>query len=172
MWRLTTFLTIAILSILPLTACQQAQDAADQAQDAATEAADAAKDTATGAVDQAKDTATDAADKAKDTATDAADQAKGLTANLTGLNDMKDGVTQTISSVQAGDFAKAKEDFSKVQESWGSLSETMKDNKNYAAISEGVTNVQSSLSEANPDSGKVVEQLQGLLKNVGGAAAG
>ncbi|WP_110984597.1 hypothetical protein [Acaryochloris thomasi] len=157
MLRLTTFLTIALLSILPLTGCQQAQDAADQAQD-----------TAGTAVDQAKDAATDATDKVKETTDGAVDQAKGFA----GINEMKDGVTETISSVQAGDFPKAKEDFAKVQESWGSVSETMKDNKNYSAISEGVTNVQASLSGDNPDSGAVVGQLQGLLKNLGEAAKG
>lgn len=168
MLRLTTILTIALLGIVPLTGCQQAQDAADQAQDTAESAADQAQETAGSAVDQAKDAATDATDKVKETAGGAVDQAKGLA----GINEMKDGVTETISSVQAGDFAKAKEDFAKVQESWGSVSETMKDNKNLPAISEGITNVQASLNSDNPDSSAVVGQLQGLLKNLGEAAKG
>ncbi|MGB7416697.1 MAG: hypothetical protein WA902_21020 [Thermosynechococcaceae cyanobacterium] len=157
MLRLTTLLTIAMLTLLPLTSCQQAENAADQA-----------KDTAGEAVDQAKDTATDAADKVKDTATDATDKAT----MLTGINNMKDGVTTTIASVQAGDFSKAKEDFTKVQESWKTVGETMKDNPQYSAISEDVTNIQASLSGEKPDSGKVVESLQGLLKNLGSAVKG
>lgn len=172
MLRLTTFLTIALLSVVPLAGCQQAQDAADQAQDTAGSAVDQAKDTAGSAVDQAKDTAGSAVDQAKDTADGAVDQAKGLTANLTGLNDMKDGVTNTIASVQAGDFAKAKEDFTKVQDSWGNVGESMKDNSNYSAISEGVTGIQTSLNGDKPDSGAIIGQLKGLLENLGNAAKG
>ncbi len=172
MLRLTTFLTIAILSIVPLAGCQQAQDAADQAADTAGQAADQAKDTAGEAVDQVKDTATDAADKAKDTAGEAVDKAKGLTASLTGINDMKDGVTQTISSVQAGDFAKAKEDFTKVQDSWKTVGDSMKENENYSAINDGVANIQSSLGGDKPDSAKIIESLKGLLTNLGNAAKG
>jgi uncharacterized phage infection (PIP) family protein YhgE len=167
MLRLITLLAIATLSLVPLSGCQQAQDAADQAKDTAGEAADKAKDTATDATNKAKDTAGEAVDKAKDTATDATDKAKSLTANLTGINDMKDGVTQTISSVQAGDFTKAQADFTKVQESWKTVGEGMKDNKQYPAINEGITNIQASLTGEKPDSGKVVASLQGLLKSLG-----
>jgi hypothetical protein len=169
MLRLTTLLTIAVFSVVPLAGCQQAQDAADQAKDTATETADQAKNTAGSAADQAKDTATSTADQAKKAAGGAVDQAKNLTANLTGINDMKDGVTKTIASVQAGDFTKAKEDFTKVQDSWGTVGGSMKNNKNYSAISEGVTGIQTSLNGEKPDSGAIVGQLQGLLKNLGDA---
>jgi uncharacterized protein YjbJ (UPF0337 family) len=176
---------IAVLSLMSLTACGEAQKAADSATDAAKGAADTAtstaKDAATKATDTAKDTASKATDTAKDAATKATDTAKDATgkvqsaaANLMAMKDsvvgLKDGAGKTLTAVKSGDFATAQTEFTKVQESWGKVSETVKTQSpdSFKSIETEIGNVGTLLKESKPDSAKVTTGLESLTKAFGG----
>jgi uncharacterized protein YjbJ (UPF0337 family) len=183
---------IALLSLFSLTACGEAQKAADTAADTAKGAADTAKDTAGKAADTAKnaagkatDTAKDAAGKATDTAQGAADKTKtamtdaagkvqnvaaGLMAIKSDVMGLKDGTGQTLTAVKAGDFAKAQTEFGKVQTAWGKVSDTVKAQSadNHKTIETEMANVGTLLKEQKPDAAKVTTGLESLTKAFGG----
>jgi uncharacterized protein YjbJ (UPF0337 family) len=172
---------IALLSLFSLTACGEAQKAADTAADTAKGAADTAKDAAGKAADTAKDTAgkaTDtaqgAADKTKTAMTDATGKVQNMAAGLmsikTDLMGLKDGTGQTLAAVKSGDFAKAQTEFGKVQTAWGKVSETVKAQSadNHKTINTELTNVGSLLKEQKPDAAKVTTGLESLTKAFGG----
>lgn len=190
---------IAVLSLMSLTACGEAQKAADTAADTAKGAADTAKDAAGKATDTAKDaagkatdaagkatdaakdaagkatdTAAGAADKAKTAATDAAGKVQNVAANLMSIKDsvggLKDGAGKTLTAVKAGDFATAKTEFTKVQEAWGKVSETVEKQSpdSYKSIETELGNVGTLLKESKPDAAKVTTGLDSLTKAFGG----
>jgi hypothetical protein len=202
MKRFNTIFALSILGLVSLTACGEeaknvtdaakdatgsvtnvAKDAAGKTTDAAGKVGDAAKDTAGKTVDAAKDATGKTVDTAKDTAgktTDAAkgavDKAMGMAGNLAGIKDgvlgMKGGVATTLTAVKAGDFAKAQTEATKLQTSWGKISETVEKQSgaggSYKTINDGLKTVQTSLKDAKPDKVKITSQLQSVATAVTG----
>ncbi|NJK41794.1 MAG: hypothetical protein HC934_11475 [Acaryochloridaceae cyanobacterium SU_2_1] len=162
MRQLKLVLVIGLLSLFSLTACEEVTKTATEK---SSEVAEQTKD----AADKAKDTATDVADKAKDTATDAKNKAVDLVALKDSVTGMQTGVTQTLTAVKAGDFAKAKDEFGKLQESWTTIKDNIKP-ESVTSIQSGLDTVKASLEASQPDKAKLITQLEGLVKSVGGIA--
>jgi hypothetical protein len=180
-----SLLAVGTVGLLALVGCSAPADQAtspssvvDQAATDATgamkDAAGAAKDGATGAVDATKDAAGAAAGAAKDGAMGATDAAKdamgaGMAAVTGGAGELMTVVTNTKTAVEAGDFAKAKEEFAKFSETWTKVGEGIKTASPdaYAAIETGVGNVTTALGDANPDKTKVMDALTSLTDSLG-----
>ncbi|NJR43690.1 MAG: hypothetical protein HC767_14600 [Akkermansiaceae bacterium] len=73
-------------------------------------------------------------------------------------------VTNTKTAVEAGDFAKAKEEFAKFGDSWSKVGEGIKaaSADGYTAIETNVGSVNTALGEAQPDSTQVMDALTAL----------
>jgi hypothetical protein len=191
MKRFNTIFALSILGLVSLTACGEeaknvtdaakdatgsvtdvAKDAAGKTTDAAGKVGDAAKDATGKTVDAAKDTAGKTTDAAKGTV----DKAMGMAGNLAGIKDgvlgMKGGVANTLTAVKAGDFAKAQTEATKLQTSWGKISETVEKQSgaggSYKTINDGLKTVQTSLKDAKPDKAKITSQLQSVATAVTG----
>jgi hypothetical protein len=107
-----------------------------------------------------------------------AEQAQGAIANLAaskdGLFKMKDGVSQTLASVKSGDFTKAQQEFSAVQETWKGLEPGLKgvSAEGTQKVQGGVETVATELKAEKPDSEKIKTNLQGLKSSIGSLAVG
>ncbi|MCG9891341.1 MAG: hypothetical protein MH252_09715 [Thermosynechococcaceae cyanobacterium MS004] len=90
--------------------------------------------------------------------------AKNVMAIKDGVPTIITGVAATTTAVKAGDFAKAKDEITKVQGAWGKMREEVekKSPESYKAINEGLGKAQTELSEAKPESGKVLTSLESL----------
>jgi hypothetical protein len=179
-----SLLALGTVGLLSLVGCSGPADqasnpssvvdkAATDATTAAGTAAGAAKDGAVGAAGAMKDGAMGAADAAKDGAMGAAGAAKdaaasGMAAVTGGAGEMMSVVTNTKTAVEAGDFAKAKEEFAKFEDSWKKVEDGVKTTspKAYDAIEGGLGTVTSALGEANPDKTKVMDALTSLTTSI------
>lgn len=179
MKRLNTIFALSILGLVSLTACggEDAKTVTDAAKDATGKVTDVAKDTAgktTDAAGKVTDAAKDTAGKTTDAAKGTVDKAMSMAGNLAGIKDgvmgMKDGVATTLTAVKAGDFAKAQAEATKLQASWGKISETVEKQSggSYKTINDGLKTVQTSLKDANPDKAKITSQLQSVATAVTG----
>jgi hypothetical protein len=167
--------TVGLLSLVGCSSPDQASkpsvvDSAQQATtDAANTAAGAAKDAA-GAANTAADAAKDAAGAAKDSAMGAAATQNAATSGTTamGAGELMSVVTNTETAVDAGDFAKAKEEFAKFSDSWSKVGEDIKTASpdGYTAIKTNVDNVNTALSDAQPDKTKVMDALTALSTSI------
>lgn len=193
--RFKATLAIAAFSIFALTACggdatkvaDDAKNAVDQTAKTATEGAtkagegamkagDAAKDAAGGVATKAGEGATKMGDTAKDAATKVAGNMTGaagllsLTQTLPGL---KTGVTAALDAVKKGDFKAAKEEATKLQESWTKVSDVVKTKSggSFDKISSTLKTVQTELGESSPDKAKIVSDLTSLSSSVAGLAS-
>jgi hypothetical protein len=172
-----SLLALGTVGLLSLIGCSGPADqasnpssvvdkAATDTTTAAGTAAGAAKDGAMGAADAAKDGAMGAAGAAKDAT------ASGMAAMTGGAGEMMSVVTNTKTAVEAGDFAKAKEEFAKFEDSWKKVEDGIKTTspKAYDAIESGVGTVNTALGEANPDKTKVMDALTSLTTSISSVA--
>jgi hypothetical protein len=111
--------------------------------------------------------ATQTIEKNKDTIT-------ALAGSQAGLLSMKDGVSETITAVKAGDFTKAQAEFGKIQETWKGLEAGLKgvSAEKTAAVSGTVETVATELKAATPDKAKLTADLEGMTKSLGSFAVG
>lgn len=187
MIRRNYWVALGAVGLLTLAGCSGGQTTSENAPatggNAATTAMDAAKDQANTAATQAGDAAKQAADATKDAATQATDKA-GEMANKAkdtmtgGLSAVKDGVagltsvvTNTKAAVEAGDFAKAKEEFGKFEAAWAPIEDGIKSAspEAYTAIEDNAGKITAALNEASPDKAKVMEMLTSLGSSIPGA---
>lgn len=200
--RFKATLAIAAFSIFALTACggdatkvaDDAKNAVDQTAKTATEGAnkagegamkagegamkagDAAKDAVGGVATKAGEGATKMGDTAKDAAAKVAGNVTGaagllsLTQTIPGL---KTGVTAALDAVKKGDFKAAKEEATKLQESWTKVSDVVKTKSggSFDKISSTLKTVQTELGESSPDKAKIVSDLTSLSSSVTGLAS-
>lgn len=132
--------------------------------------------TACGGVDQVGDLK-DKASQVQDLAGKAG-KAKDLLANAGPLKEkvfgMKDGVSQTLSSVKSGDFSAAKESFGTLQSSWGEIEGDIKNlsDESHSKIQTGLETVETDLNAESPDADKIAGNLEGLTNSIGGLTGG
>ncbi|WP_404784559.1 hypothetical protein [Altericista sp. CCNU0014] len=194
--RFKATLAIAAFSIFALTACGEeatkvtegAKNAVDQTAKTATEGAQKAGEGAIKAGEVAMKTTTEGAQKAGEGAMKAADSAKGAAtglvdkattgaAGLMSLKDsipgLKDGAAAALTAVKAGDFKTAQAEATKLQESWGKVSEIVKARSggSYDKISATLKTVQTELKAPSPDKAKIMSDLQSLSTEVKGLVA-
>lgn len=157
MLRLKSALIIGLFSVLSLTACSETNNAVNDAADKAQETAEQAQDSA--------QEATDKAEEAKDAATESANNASDVVALKDGVTNMKSGVTSTLDAAKTGDFETARTEFSKVQDAWPTLKDSI-NSDSAQSIQTGIEDVKASLGEGTPDKDKVISALQGLMESV------
>jgi hypothetical protein len=193
--RFKATLAIATVSLLALTACggdatkvtEGAKDAVDQtaktaaegatkAGEGAMKAGDAAKDAVGGVATKAGEGAMKAGDAAKDAASKVATNATGaagllsLTQSIPGL---KTSATAALDAVKKGDFKGAQAEATKLQESWGKVSDVVKTKSggSFDKISSTLKTVQTELKEPSPDKTKIISDLTSLSSSVAGLAS-
>lgn len=77
-------------------------------------------------------------------------------------------VSQTRTAVEAGDFAKAKREFDKFEDTWKTVEDGIKakSSESYDAIEESLDLVTSELKKSAPNKNKVLTELQSLDRNI------
>jgi hypothetical protein len=178
-------LAVAAFSILSLTACgEEVKNAAEGAKDTvgktATEGVQKAGEGAMKAgegAQKAGEGAMKAADTAKVAVGDVADKAKGAMGSLVALKDsipgLKDSAGAAITAAKTGDFKTAQAEVTKVQESWGKVSEMVKTRSggSFEKVSSTLKTVQTELKAPTPDKTKVLAELTSLSSAVSGLAS-
>ncbi len=177
-------LAVAAFSILSLTACgEEVKNATEGAKDTVGKtAAESAQKASEGAMkagetaQKAGETAMKAADTAKVAAGDAADKAKGAM-SLVALKDtipgLKNDAAAAMTAVKAGDFKTAQAEVTKLQESWGKVSEMVKTHSSgsFEKVTTTLKTVQTELKAPTPDKTKVLADLTSLSSAVSGLVA-
>ncbi|WP_017316951.1 hypothetical protein [Mastigocladopsis repens] len=81
-------------------------------------------------------------------------------------------VSNTRVAVEAGDFAKAKEEFQKFEDNWQKVEDGIKAKSpdSYEAIEDSADEITGALKGSAPSKEKVMPQLQSLEKNINGVA--
>jgi hypothetical protein len=197
--RFKATLAITAISLFALTACggdatkvtEGAKDAVDKTAKTATEGAtkagegamkagDAAKDAVGGVATKAGEGMTKAGEgamKAGDAAKDAvggvatkAGGVMGLVALKDSIPGLKDSATAAIAAVKTGDFKGAQAEATKLQESWGKVSEMVKTHSggSYDKINSTLKTVQTELKAPSPDKTKILADLTSLSSSVTG----
>jgi hypothetical protein len=197
--RFKATLAITAISLFALTACggdatkvtEGAKDAVDKTAKTATEGATKAGEGAMKAGDAAKDAvggvatkAGEGAIKAGEGAMKAGDAAKdavggvatkaggvmGLVALKDSIPGLKDSATAAIAAVKTGDFKGAQAEATKLQESWGKVSEMVKTHSggSYDKINSTLKTVQTELKAPSPDKTKILADLTSLSSSVTG----
>jgi hypothetical protein len=149
---------------------------ANKAGEGAMKAGDTAKDAVGGVATKAGEGATKMGDTAKDAASKVAGNVTGaagllsLTQTIPGL---KTGVTAALDAVKKGDFKAAKEEATKLQESWTKVSDVVKTKSggSFDKISSTLKTVQTELGESSPDKAKIISDLTSLSSSVTGLAS-
>jgi hypothetical protein len=102
------------------------------------------------------------------------DSITALAGSQAGLLSMKDGVTETLTAVKAGDFTKAQAEFGKIQETWQGLEAGLKgiSAEKTAAVKGQLDTVATELKAPTPDKAKLTTSLAGMTKSLGGFAVG
>jgi hypothetical protein len=173
-------LAMAAFSILSLTACgEEVEGAKDAVGKTAAEGAQKAGESAMKAgegAQKAGESAMKAGEAAKVAAGSAADKAKGAM-SLVALKDsipgLKDNAAAAMTAVKAGDFKAAQAEVTKLQESWGKVSEMVKTSSSgsYDKVSATLKTVQTELKAPTPDKTKVLADLTSLSSAVSGLVA-
>jgi hypothetical protein len=85
-----------------------------------------------------------------------------------GASELMTVVDNTKTAVEAGDFAKANEEFAKFKDSWSKVGEGIKTASpdGYTAIETNVGNVSTALGDAQPDKTKVMDALTALSTSI------
>jgi hypothetical protein len=121
------------------------------------------------------------ANQAQNVAQQAQDVASKTTSALGNLGNLKetirpltDGAAQTLSAVKAGDFTTAQTEFTKLQDGWKGIKDTLKTVSPDATktISEKITTIATDLRSGSPNVGKLTTELQGLSTALSGLIAG
>lgn len=149
---------------------------ATKAGEGVNKAGDVAKDAVGGVATKAGEGATKMGDTAKDAASKVAGNVTGaagllsLTQTIPGL---KTGVTAALDAVKKGDFKAAKEEATKLQESWTKVSDVVKTKSggSFDKISSTLKTVQTELGESSPDKAKIISDLTSLSSSVTGLAS-
>lgn len=110
----------------------------------------------------------------KKTAENAQQAITALANSKDGLLTLKDDVSQTLTAVKAGDYGKAQQQFSKVQETWKGLEGALKtvSSEKTAEAQTKIETVGTELKAAKPDAAKITAHLQDLGKSISGFAVG
>jgi prophage DNA circulation protein len=144
-----------------LTACAEANKTVNEATDKAKETTEQVKTKAEETTEQVKTKA----EEAKTTAVENVEKATDVVALKEKVTGMKDGVTATLNAVKTGDFATAKTEFTKVQEAWPALKDSI--NADSAKpIQESIEAIKTDLSAGQPDKTKLLSDLQNLVKSI------
>lgn len=153
-------------------ATKAVEEGVDMAKDAATETATDATKAVEGGVDAAKDAAVQGGETLNKALEKGKDAVADVMAVKDGVTGMKDGLSQTMTAVRAGDFTKANEEFGKVKTAWTSVEETVKTKsaEKYTQIETAVKNVDSLLKAENPDKTQVTSALETLSKDLAGVS--
>jgi iron uptake system EfeUOB component EfeO/EfeM len=82
---------------------------------------------------------------------------------------MKDGISQTLTSVKSGDFAAAQTSFGTLQTSWGEIEGDIKklSGDTHAQIQSGMDTVEADLKAQSPDGTKIAANLESLTGSIG-----
>lgn len=92
----------------------------------------------------------------------------GTTSAKPGFSGLQAVVSTTEADVKAGNYAKAKADFSKFEDNWKPVEDGVKAkaSKTYGEIEDTSDKISSELHAAKPDKQKLLTQLQSLNKNI------
>lgn len=92
--------------------------------------------------------------------------------SVEGFNSLRNVVTNTKAAVEAGDFAKAKTEFSQFEDSWSQVEDGVKDKSadTYDAIESSVDQINNELKASQPDQNKVLAGLQSLTTDINSVA--
>jgi hypothetical protein len=151
----------------------KAGEGATKAGEGAMKAGDAAKDAVGGVATKAGEGVAKAGDAAKDAVGGVATKAGGVM-GLVALKDtipgLKDSATAAIAAVKSGDFKGAQAEATKLQESWGKVSEMVKTHSggSYEKINSTLKTVQTELKAPSPDKTKILADLTSLSSSVSG----
>jgi hypothetical protein len=151
----------------------KAGEGAMKAGDAAKEAVGGVATKAGEGVTKAGEGAMKAGDAAKDAVGGVATKAMGLVALKDSIPGLKDSATAAIAAVKTGDFKGAQAEMTKLQESWGKVSEMVKTSSggSYDKISSTLKTVQTELKAPSPDKTKILADLTSLSSSVSGLAS-
>ena len=97
-----------------------------------------------------------------------ASQTTATSTEETGSQSLLSVVNNTKSAVESGDFAKAKTEFDKFEDSWKPGDEGIKGKspKNYKAIEDSMDKIEGELKASQPSKEKVLPELQSLEKTI------
>ena len=176
MKRFKIALAAAALGLSTLTACgEQVKEVTDAAGDVTDKAGDV-----TGAVtDKAGDVTGAVTDKAGDVAGEVTDKVEGAKDKVGELTSLAGGIpaftasaTTTLDAVKSGNFDVAKEEVAKLQDSWGSISDQVKEKAPdvHTKIEEGIGSVTSGLEGDAPDSEQISSTITGMISSIKDAA--
>jgi hypothetical protein len=146
---------------------------ATKAGEGAMKAGDTAKDAVGGVATKAGEGAMKAGDTAKDAASKVATNvtgAAGLLSLTQAIPGLKTSTTAALDAVKKGDFNAAKEEATKLQDSWTKVSDVVKTKSggSFDKISSTLKTVQTELKEPSPDKAKIVTDLTSLSSSVAG----
>jgi hypothetical protein len=149
---------------------------ATKAGEGAMKAGDTAKDAVGGVATKAGEGAMKAGDTAKDAVGGIAGKmtgAAGLLSLTQTIPALKTGVTAALDDVKKGDFKAAKEEATKLQESWTKVGDVVKTKSggSFDKISSTLKTVQTELGESSPDKAKIISDLTSLSSSVTGLAS-
>ncbi|MFN6538467.1 MAG: DUF4363 domain-containing protein [Nostoc sp. EkiNYC01] len=158
MKRFNQVLIVALISLMALAGCNNGEESATQTSPPASSTSETA---ATPAATTSPETpATPAATTSPGTgATSAA------TTEFAGLQGV---VTNTKTAVDGGNFAKAKEEFDKFEDSWSKVEDGVKAKspKTYKEIEDKADEIKAGLKASAPNKQKLLTALQSLNKDV------
>jgi hypothetical protein len=108
--------------------------------------------------------------------TEQASKVQDAAQNLGGTQEllgMSNGVAQTLTAVKSGDFSKAQQEFSSVQQGWTDVEGKLKANPDTLnSIKSNVQTIATDLKTSPPDKDKLLGNLQSLSSSVGTLAKG
>lgn len=92
----------------------------------------------------------------------------GATGSQSGFNSLLGVVSNTKAAVEAGNFAKAKDEFNKFEGNWNKVEDGVKAKSptSYKAIEDNADQVNGELKASTPNKAKVLTALQSLQKNI------
>jgi hypothetical protein len=101
-----------------------------------------------------------------------ASQTTGTSSAKTGFSGLLSVVSKTKTAVKAGNFAKAKTEFGKFEDSWKPVEDGVKAKSPaaYKAIEESMDKINGELKASKPSKEKVSAALQSLDKSIAGVA--
>lgn len=98
----------------------------------------------------------------------ASEQVQGAIAFQEGLQGMSTKVFSILNAINSGDFSTAQQEFSKLQDNWNSIDNTVQKNssKVYQQIDNQINAIASLFNQPNPEQTKLVTELNTLRKTL------
>ncbi|MEM9136615.1 MAG: hypothetical protein AAGB01_04620 [Cyanobacteria bacterium P01_F01_bin.42] len=175
MIRIKAALAASAVALATLTACgEQVKDVTDKAGDVTGAVTDKAGEVTGAVTDKAGEVTgavTDTVEGAKDKVAETAEGAKDAVGNIASLGDVPAftaSANSALDAVKNGDFDTAKTEVAKLQESWGSIADKVKEKSPevHTKIEEGVGSVKSALDGDTPDAAKIQSTITDIIASV------